>query len=288
MAKWLKAPVMALYHGVGEPLIALRRRRARLAAFVAGEQAPPVVLVDVQGASGPVEGGARDIVGRYVEPVGGAGPLARRLRLTPMAVDLARFEDMAAFERALRKRSSRTLPKVRKALKAGYAFHRFPLRRHVYDIHRVKTSTPVRAAGPVLDYWFLAPEDIAPPAMRPIRLKAPENPERWSLWFGVFVAEPGHMQGAVTVDERLVAYMKLTRVGELAHYTDLMGHADHLEAGVMWLLHVEIMRWLIESGDPLAAGVRVVLYGAAEHGGEGLLTWKKRAGFEPVRLVRAR
>jgi hypothetical protein len=44
------------------------------------------------------------------------------------------------------------------------------------------------------------------------------------------------------------------------------------------------MRWLIESGDLLSSGVRIVLYGAAEHGGEGLLTWKKRAGFQPARL----
>jgi len=50
---------------------------------------------------------------------------------------------------------------------------------------------------------------------------------------------------------------------------------------VMLLLHREIVRWLIEAREPAAKGASVLLYGAAEHGGAGLLTWKKRAGFVP-------
>lgn len=298
MANGLKAPVMAIYHGVVEPLLALRRRRARLAAF-GGLSPGAVPAVELSprlqcAACDLAQGAARDVLTRYVaEPArpgrfGRAGAaLAARARLTPMAIDLRRFPTFAAFEAHLKARSSRTLPKVRKAARLGYRVARFPLRRHVFDVHAVKTSKPVRAAGPVLDYWLLKPEHIGRPATKPVRLAPPDCAEHWSLWWGAFLDAPGHAQGAVIVDERLVGYMKLTRIGELVHYTDLMGHADHLDAGVMALMHAELMRWLIESGDPLAAGVRVVLYGAAEHGGEGLLTWKKRAGFEPLRLVAA-
>jgi hypothetical protein len=74
------------------------------------------------------------------------------------------------------------------------------------------------------------------------------------------------------------------RVGDVVHYTEIMGHRDRLADSVMLLLHHRIMRWLIAAEEPAARGAKVLLYGAAEHGGQGLLTWKKRAGFAPIWL----
>ncbi len=65
---------------------------------------------------------------------------------------------------------------------------------------------------------------------------------------------------------------------------DLMGHRDHLANGVMLLMHVYIAQWLLRAETPAARGARAIWYGALEHGGEGLLTWKRRAGFAPVRV----
>lgn len=81
-----------------------------------------------------------------------------------------------------------------------------------------------------------------------------------------------------------MAYTKLARSGELVHYLDLMGHHDHLANGVMLLMHVYIAQWLLRAETPAARGARAIWYGALEHGGEGLLTWKRRAGFAPVRV----
>lgn len=83
--------------------------------------------------------------------------------------------------------------------------------------------------------------------------------------------------------QRLVAYTKLARSGELVHYPDLMGHRDHLADGIMLLMHVHIAQWLLHADTPPARGARAIWYGALEHGGEGLLTWERRAGFAPVR-----
>lgn len=80
-----------------------------------------------------------------------------------------------------------------------------------------------------------------------------------------------------------MAYTKLARSGELVHYLDLMGHRDHLADGIMLLMHVHIAQWLLHADTPPARGARAIWYGALEHGGEGLLTWKRRAGFAPVR-----
>ena len=53
----------------------------------------------------------------------------------------------------------------------------------------------------------------------------------------------------------------------------------------MPLMHATIVHWLLDAAEPAAAGVQAVWYGALEHGGQGLLTWKKRAGFAPMRVA---
>ncbi|HVI30404.1 hypothetical protein [Hansschlegelia sp.] len=286
MPRTVKQIVLAIYHAAVEPLAALARRRKRLAMFERrGEAWPPEIAVRALRArdcpprckADPhrIEG----VVARYL------GVRRRPSRLTPLIVDLDRYPTNAAFESYVRKRSSRTLPKVRRAQRLGYQAKRFPLARHVHDVHAVKTSMKRRAFGLVLDYWLLRLEDVGKPAVKPVAWRTPPCRRHWTMWWGVFVSEPGHAQGAVTVDERLVAYVKLVRRGDFIHYADLMGHGDHLNENVMALLHFEIMRWLLDREDPLVEGVRAVLYGAAEQGGDGLVTWKKRAGFEPARLT---
>jgi hypothetical protein len=49
----------------------------------------------------------------------------------------------------------------------------------------------------------------------------------------------------------------------------------------MKLLFVEIVRWLLRRDDPRVAGVRFLLYGAAEQGRLGLLHWKRRLLLRP-------
>ncbi|MCD0505615.1 hypothetical protein, partial [Bordetella petrii] len=210
---------------------------------------------------------------------------AARRRATPMLLDLQRCADRAGFDSALHQRSKRTLSKIRRARQLGYRVERFELSTHVHDVHAVKTSMAVRSGGPVLARWLLKPGHIAPPASAPVAWHAPECATHWTVWWGVFLDEPGHHNGVLRTDRRLVAYVKLTRCGEVVHYLDLMGHKDHLPHGVMPLMHTSIVHWLLDAAEPHAAGVRAVWYGALEHGGTGLQTWKKRAGFEPARVM---
>lgn len=206
------------------------------------------------------------------------------LRLTPMMIRISDFPDVTAFDAVLKQRSSRTLSKIRAAARKGYHARQFMLTSHVEDMHAIRTSMAFRAAGPVFDRWFLKPEHIARPAIERLDVAAPCCPVHWTIWWGVFAPEPGHRQNGVEVGERLVAYVKVMRIGDVVHYTEIMGHRDRLADGVMMLLHHAIARWLIEALEPAAQGTKVLLYGAAEHGGAGLLTWKKRAGFLPGRL----
>ena len=275
-----------LHQAVVEPALVFALRAKRLAMFGMG-------IADT--AELPVEwhrpGDCRapcplhaDKVPKLLRRYARVDDRAAGLRLTPMVIGIPDFPDAAAFDAVLKQRSSRTLSKIRAAARKGYRARQFMLTSHVEDMHAIRTSMAFRAAGPVFDRWFLKPGHIAEPATEKLHVASPCCPMHWTIWWGLFAPEPGHSQAGVDVGERLVAYVKVMRIGDVVHYTEIMGHKDRLGDGVMALLHHEIMRWLIEAPEPAARDAKVLLYGAAEHGGEGLLTWKKRAGFVPGRL----
>ena len=279
-----------LHQAVVEPALVLMLRRKRLAMFGAGSAAPEEMLVEwhrPEDCRAPCPLHSDQIpklLRRYARASVRTSALAERTRLTPMLIRLPEFPDIAAFDGLLKQRSSRTLSRIRSAGRKGYRARQFMLASHVEDMHAIRTSMAFRAAGPVFDRWFLKPSHIAKPAMEPLPVAAPCCPVHWTIWWGVFAPEPGHRQNGVDVGERLVAYVKVMRIGDVVHYTEIMGHRDRLADSVMLLVHHEIVRWLIDGPEPAARGAKVLLYGAAEHGGAGLLTWKKRAGFVPGRL----
>jgi len=282
--------LMAGYYLAIDPLLIRLRKHARLRAWPADPAMPPRILaMHAAQAQGPGAAQAlrrfARVARRYDMRSPGETAQAAGRRATPMMLDLAGCVDRAGFEALLRRHSKRTLPKIRQALRQGYQVERFALPMHVHDVHAVKTSMAVRSGGPVLARWLLRPQHIATPASAPVAWQAPACATHWTAWWGVFLPVAGHRDGALQTDRRLVAYMKLTRCGDVVHYLDLMGHRDHLGHGVMPLMHAAIVNWLLDGCEPAAAGVQAVWYGALEHGGQGLLTWKKRAGFAPMRVV---
>jgi hypothetical protein len=277
------------HQAVVEPVLvlALRGRRLKLLGYRLDEPGLPVDWHRAEDCRAPCPldpATVPKLLRRYAHPRGKGSLLDDGLRLTPMLIDLKAFEDGSAFDALLKQRSSRSLSKIRRAQRQGYRVRPFMLASHVQDLHAIKTSMAFRAAGPVFDRWFLKPEHIGRPAIERLAIIPPCCPMHWTIWWGVFAPEPGHKQGSVEVGERLVAYVKVMRIGDVVHYTEIMGHRDRLKDNVMLLLHRAIVHWLIEPREPAAAGARVLLYGALEHGGVGLLTWKKRAGFRPQRL----
>ena len=275
-----------LHQAVVEPILVGRLRRKRLEAFGLREadlEELPVEWHRPDDCRAPCPLHPDEVpklLRRYARITGEPS----RDALTPMIIRLADFPDVASLDARLKRRSSRTLSKIRATARKGYHARQFMLASHVADMHAIRTSMAFRAAGPVFDRWFLKPEHIAAPATELLHVASPCCPMHWTIWWGLFAPEPGHIQNGVEVGERLVAYVKVMRIGDVVHYTEIMGHRERLNDGVMALLHHEIVRWLIEAAEPAAQGARVLLYGAAEHGGAGLLTWKKRAGFMPGRL----
>lgn len=282
--------LMAAYYRAVDPVLTRLRKPARLRGWPAELPLPVLPLaVRARMAHGKAAQQALRrflrVARRYDMRTADEPITAGASRAAPMMLDLSRCGSRAGFEALLRQRSRRTLPKICHAQRLGYLAERFALPMHVHDVHAVKTSMAVRSGGPALARWLLKPAHIASPAAGPMPVPVPACATHWTTWWGVFLPEPGHHNGALRTDRRLVAYVKLTRCADVVHYLDIMGHKDHLPHGVMPFMHAAIVNWLLDAAEPCAAGVRAVWYGALEHGGPGLLTWKKRAGFEPVRVT---
>lgn len=207
-------------------------------------------------------------------------------RYTPMLLPMAEAWDFDAWEQAVKSLSGgNRLREKRKAIELGYTVRPFEYAQYVPDIHEINHSKEVRSGGPMRGSYQLSVAEMGGPPTRLHPLRMPTCPHHWGLMFGVFRAVPGRAQGDVVVDDQLVGYISLRRVGEVAMYSQILGHGEYLHDFVLVLLHHEVVRWLASEREGFARDLEYVMYGGAESGGEPLLQWKRRAGFRPMRVV---
>ncbi|GAB4140909.1 MAG: hypothetical protein Fur0041_16120 [Bacteroidia bacterium] len=80
--------------------------------------------------------------------------------------------------------------------------------------------------------------------------------------------------------EELVAYLWVVKSGELAVLSRLLGHAAHLNNGVMYMLITSyVEKEINENGR-----TRFIMYDTFFGAGEGLKMFKSRCGFKPWRV----
>lgn len=219
------------------------------------------------------------MIGRYVGMPGGPPP-----PITAAVLDV-RGIDYEAYMASLRKiHKGAAVRQSRKCDRAGFVCERFAWRNHVPDVVDINRSMEVRSGGEMRDAYRRSVEEMGG---APSRWQEPTTPEclLHGMWnWGVFEPRPGHRQGEVVMDRRLLAYVRFKRQGSLGIYTQILGHGDHLGEGIMFRLHYAIMEWIAANPEEVP-GLTHILYGAISDGNDGLKMWKKRCGFEPARLV---
>jgi hypothetical protein len=207
-------------------------------------------------------------------------------RWTPMLIATEDIVDVAAWEDHIKTfgKGSR-LRQKRKAERLGYVAHTFAWAQFVPDVHDINHSKETRSGGAMRGSYLRSIEEMGGAPTSPSLPSPPACYLHWDVAFGVFLPEPGRMQGDVVVDERLVAYISLRRSGDVVLYSMILGHGDHLGDGVLVLLHHEVIRWLSDEADGVARELRFVMYGGRQNGGESLLQWKRQAGFTPHHVI---
>ena len=161
----------------------------------------------------------------------------------------------------------------RKAVRLGCSVREIDPREHLPDIVAVNHSLDERCGKPMTAAYRRSLEELEKEAATSIKFANPQCDRHWDRWRGVF-----------TGDGVLVGYARLRRHDDYLLYGQWLGHGEHLDHGVMHLLHHDILDW--STGDqPAVLDLRMLVYAAWLSGGDGLRFWKRASGFEPASLV---
>ena len=150
--------------------------------------------------------------------------------------------------------------KVRRALKEGYAHQEIDRNGYLDDIFDINTSMSHRQGREMTESYQTRPDPYG-------KLPAYTCPRHRLLTFGV--VRDGH----------LYAYTWVYQVGEMCLFSTILGHGDHLNAGIMYLLIAETLQAVVA-----AAGTRYAMYNMHYSGTEGLRYFKEKVGFQPYRV----
>lgn len=143
---------------------------------------------------------------------------------------------------------------MRKSVRAGYTFREIDPIASIDAIYAVNISAEVRQ-GRVMDESY-----------RKKFTDYPVNPN--NSYYGVFL------------NDILVAYLWVVRSGELAVLNRLLGHADHLNNGVMY----HLVTGFVEQEFNSESSVKFVMYDTFFGATDGLKMFKQRCGFKPWRV----
>lgn len=153
--------------------------------------------------------------------------------------------------RTARKRADR-------AARRGYRFATISRHERAQEIQAINLSLPERQGRPMSTGY------LQPPTTTPL----PDYP----------CARHGiRTYGIETGDGILVAYLWLYRAGDLALVSQILGHADHLEHEVMYLL----VQGAVAAETPHGG---FMVYNRYDSGTDGLRFFKDRCGFAPARV----
>lgn len=203
-------------------------------------------------------------------------------RFTPMLIPVSEVIDFDAWEAHIKTfGKGARLRQKKKAIAQGYYVKPFAWRLFIPDLHAANVSKETRSGGAIRANLMRSIDEMGGAPDRRHEAVLPKCRNHWAMTFGVFQSEPGHTQGTVQVDERLVGYISLRRTGEVAVYSQILGHGDHLDHGVLTLLHHEVIRWISGQCNGFAQGLKYVMYGGKENGTSELLRFKRQAGFRP-------
>jgi hypothetical protein len=219
-------------------------------------------------------------LGKYVTPAG-----EPPVKVVPAVIDLRRY-DRDSYYAAVRKvHSGNAVRDARKSDRAGFVCHQCARPNYIPDIHEINTSKSVHSGGEMRAAYHRTVEELGGAPKKLSSVPKPKCPVHHRFNWGIFEPKPGYTQGEVVTDEKLLGYVSLKRYGNFAIYSSILGHGDYLSLGIMYRLHYAIMDWIFEEREKSLSGLDLIMYGAINSGGAGLMLWKKRALFEGVSLV---
>ena len=199
-------------------------------------------------------------------------------RFTPMLIDLEPVEDFNAW---IYSRPATYRHQFQKSERSEFAFEQYNGKNHVPDIFEINNSKEVRSGGAIRSNLTKSIEEMGGAPTSLVALPKLACLKHWRQTFGVFIPVEGHMQGEVELGKKMIAYISVVRYGEFALFAQIMGHGDYLAQGVVNFVAQKVVEAAITEPWGKPSGLRYLMYGGAQNGGEGLYNFKRRSGFKP-------
>jgi hypothetical protein len=199
-------------------------------------------------------------------------------RFTPMMIDL---ETVGDFTEWIYSRPATYRHQFQKSERAGYTFERMHVKNHTADFYEINTSKEVRSGGEIRANLTRSVEELGGLPVRWSEPVLPKCDRHWRQLFGVFVEKADYRQGDLVIGKKLLAYLSVVRFGDFATYAQIMGHADHLAEGVVNFVAQKFVELAKTEAWGSESGLRYLMYGGAQNGGEGLYNFKRRSGMTP-------
>lgn len=180
-------------------------------------------------------------------------PLVRKKAVGVALVNTSDFENEEAYLKSVNGKNSAAYF-TRKAVRSGYEFKQFDANDYIDAIHDIHWSSEQRQ-GKRLSANY--------------EQKITSYPTNYNhVYFGVFQ------------EDKLVAYCWCVVSGELQLMSRIMGHSQHLNAGIMYMLVTRLIGEVIQSSKQ----VKYVMYDTMFGASDGIKMFKKRCGFSPFRV----
>lgn len=146
--------------------------------------------------------------------------------------------------------------RVRRAEREGYEFAEIDRNSYLEDIFAINTSLDARQGHPMTEEY----------RERPVRTKSLSYacPNHALVFYGI--TRGGH----------LYAYAWVYQVGEMSFFSQILGHGDHLKAGIMPFLIFNVV-----SDRMQVPSLKYVMYNLHRSGTPGLRFFKEQLGFSP-------
>lgn len=145
----------------------------------------------------------------------------------------------------------------RKALKRKYIFTEIDRNNYSEDIFLINTSSTIRQGVKM----------------------AKEYQEKCEI----YKSDPHYRYfGVINQEKKLVAYCNIGFYGEFILISQLLGHKDFLNDGIMYLMILELLKLVFE--EYANKGYKFVMYDTFWGAKEGLRLFKKKLRFKPFRV----
>lgn len=142
----------------------------------------------------------------------------------------------------------------RKAVKAGYTYEPIDPNKLSEEIFAINTSASAR--------------------------QGKEMDDSYKKKFGHYPVDVHNLYSGIFKENKLVAYLWLVKSGELTILNRLLGHAKHLDAGIMYLMVTSCISDCIDNSKD----IKFIMYDTFLGATEGLKMFKKRCGFAPYNV----